>query len=94
MNMKIGVFAAVATAIIYLSTPDTMTRMQTLLFLITIFGCSAYFIAWVIEEIESVKRKRRSLVIRQKKQRWQKVIDFRMHSNVKHIPAFPVRKDA
>ena len=92
--MRIGVMAAISTAIIYLVTPDTMSRMQTLLFLITIFGCSAYFIAWVIEEIESVKRKRRSLVIRQKKQRWQKVIDFRMHSSVKHIPAFPVRKDA
>ena len=92
--MRIGVMAAISTAIIYLVTPDTMSRMQTLLFLITVFGCSAYFIAWVIEEIESVKRKRRSLVIRQKKQRWQKVIDFRMHSYVKHIPAFPVRKDA
>lgn len=86
--------ALLATVFIYLNVPDIMTPVETVLFMITVFGCSAYFIGFVFEQIERVKRKRRSLVIRQKKQRWEKIIDFRMRSNVKHIPAFPVRKDA
>lgn len=87
--MRTGVIAAGATAIIYLITPDTMTRMQTLLFLITVFGCSAYFTAWVLEQIERIKRKRMSLQIR-KKRRQDKIIDFPVRRNIKIIPAFKV----
>lgn len=92
--MKIVELAAVATAIIYLHTPDILSRPETLLYLIVVFGCSAYFIGFIYEQIERVQRKRRSLVIRKKTRRLQKIIDFPIKSRIKHIPAFPVRKDA
>lgn len=88
--MKTAVSAGIATAVIYLATPDTMTRIQTLLFLLTIFGCTAYFIAWVDEQIRRIRRKRQSLIIRKRQRREDKIIDFRMRSRAKYIPAFPV----
>ena len=88
--MKIGVSAAIATAVIYLNVPDIMTPPQTLLFLITIFGCSAYFIGWCFEQAERIQRKRRSLIIRKARRRHEKVIDFPVRSRTIHIPAFKV----
>ena len=88
--MKIGVSAAIATAVIYLNVPDIMTPPQTLLFLITIFGCSAYFIGWCFEQIDRVKRKRASLKIRKPRRRHEKIIDFPVRSRTKIIPAFKV----
>jgi len=88
--MKTAVSAGIATAIIYLVTPDTMTRMQTLLFLLTIFGVMAYFIAWIDEQIQRIRHKRESLQIRKPKRRHEKVIDFPVRRNVRIIPAFKV----
>lgn len=92
--MNIGLSAAVVTAVVYLTAPDILTPVQTLLFLITVFGCSAYFIGWCFEQAELIRRKRRSLTIRKAKKRYEKVIDFPVRPRVKVIPAFRVKKDA
>lgn len=88
--MKIGASAAIVTAVIYLNAPDILTPMQTLLFLITIFGCSAYFIAWCFEQIDRVRRKRASLQIRKPRRRHEKIIDFPVRPRTRIIPAFKV----
>lgn len=92
--MKIGGLAALATAIIYLSAPDILSRTQTLLFLITVFGVCAYVIAWCFEQVERIQRKRKSLTIRKAKKRYEKVIDFPVRPRIKYIPAFKVRREA
>ena len=92
--MRIGVSAAIATAVIYLSAPDILSPMQTLLFLITVFGACAYFIAFCFDQVERIQKKRRSLTIRKAKRRYEKVIDFPVRPRTKIIPAFKVRREA
>jgi len=88
---KIGGIAAVITVIVYLCTPNIMTQIETLLFLVTIFMASAYLVGIIDDQIQRIRRKRLSLRIR--KQR-KKIIDFKM-KRIVHIPAYPVmEKDA
>lgn len=85
------VTAAFISAVAYLIVPDILTPIETILFLWAVFVVSAMCIFWCEKQIKRIKDKRASLCIRKNRRR-EKVIDFPVHSRVKHIPAFKVAK--
>lgn len=63
-----GLFAGVTTAVMYMLTPDDMNHIQTILFLIVMFGLMTTVI-WSAEELyhrirlaRRISRKKRTLV--------------------------------
>ena len=87
------ILAAAISAGIYMIVPDILNPVETVLFLWTFFVIALLSLCWLQDQAEQIRTKRESLCIR-KNRRSEKIVDFRMRSRVKYIPAFKVRRDA
>ena len=58
--------ATLATLIIYLAAPDILNKFETVLFLITVFGC-AVCVIWGAEELRTRIRRARRIARRKRK---------------------------